>query len=48
MLRRYSIIVLSMAEVNYVAAGEPTMGALAMRNIPEILPRNSIKLHLGI
>jgi hypothetical protein len=49
MSRRQSIIALSTAEAEYVAACEATMEALAMRNIlQEILPHNSIKLQLGI
>uniref|UniRef100_H3GV56 Integrase catalytic domain-containing protein n=1 Tax=Phytophthora ramorum TaxID=164328 RepID=H3GV56_PHYRM len=46
---RQSVIALSTAESEYVAACEATMEALAMRNIlQEILPYNSIKLQLGI
>jgi KUP system potassium uptake protein len=49
MSRRQSIIALSTAEAEYVAACEATMEALAMRHIlEELLPNKGLKFYLGI
>ncbi|KAE9018981.1 hypothetical protein PR001_g13989 [Phytophthora rubi] len=49
MSRRQSIVALSTAEAEYVAACEATMEAVAESNIlQEILPKRAVKLRIGI
>ncbi|KAE8892611.1 hypothetical protein PF003_g23222 [Phytophthora fragariae] len=49
MSRRQSIVALSTAEAEYVAACEAAMEAVATSNIlQEVLPQRSVKLKLGL